>query len=173
MFLETPRLILRPFCIEDLADFNEYASQSDVGPNAGWKPHASIDESKAILDMFCNNPNESAIVYKESGKVIGSLGIKYGENGQTRVGYVMNHDYWGKGLMTETVKEVIRHIFTSTPTGKVVIMHFPHNTRSRRVIEKCGLSYVNTKTGGYTLYDGTPVDLLVWEITRQEWINGK
>ena len=45
---ETQRLILRPWRIEDLEDFNHYCQDPEVGPNAGWKPHESLEESRAI-----------------------------------------------------------------------------------------------------------------------------
>ena len=52
VILETERLILRPWTMNDLDDFYEYASQSGVGEMAGWKAHESIDESRKILTMF-------------------------------------------------------------------------------------------------------------------------
>ena len=49
--LETDRLILRPWTWDDLEDFFEYASIEGLGQMAGWLPHKSIADSKAILDM--------------------------------------------------------------------------------------------------------------------------
>ena len=50
--LKTERLILRPWNIDDLNDFNEYASVDGVGQMAGWLPHRDIEESREILNMF-------------------------------------------------------------------------------------------------------------------------
>ena len=74
--LETDRLILRPWTMDDLADFYEYASIEGLGQMAGWLPHKTIDESKTILDMFIRHKKVFAIELKETGKVIGSLGIE-------------------------------------------------------------------------------------------------
>ena len=52
LILETPRLRLRPWRMEDLADFNRYASVDGVGQMAGWAPHRSMEESRKILQMF-------------------------------------------------------------------------------------------------------------------------
>ena len=38
LYLETSRLILRPFAEEDAQDLYAYASHPEVGPPAGWKP---------------------------------------------------------------------------------------------------------------------------------------
>ena len=47
--LETKRLLLRPWREEDAPALFRYASDPQVGPSAGWKPHASLEESREIL----------------------------------------------------------------------------------------------------------------------------
>ncbi|MBQ1522551.1 MAG: GNAT family N-acetyltransferase, partial [Erysipelotrichaceae bacterium] len=116
--LKTERLTLRPWRQSDLEDFFEYASVDGVGQMAGWIPHASLEESQMILDRFVNGKKTFALEYQ--GKVIGSLGVElYSEENfpeladkQVReIGYVLSKDYWGRGLMAEAVKEVIRYLF--------------------------------------------------------------
>ena len=73
--LKTERLILRPFTLEDLNDFYEYARVDGVGQMAGWIPHQNIEKSKQILDNFISEKKTFAITY--NNKVIGSLGIEF------------------------------------------------------------------------------------------------
>ena len=73
--IETERLILREFTFDDVTDLYEYASNPNVGPNAGWTPHKNICESEAVLNMFMRNDDVWAIVYKRNNKVIGSFGL--------------------------------------------------------------------------------------------------
>lgn len=47
--LETERLILRKWTKEDADSLFEYAKDPDVGPIAGWKPHASREESLSVI----------------------------------------------------------------------------------------------------------------------------
>lgn len=107
---ETERLLLRPWQESDLNDFYEYCKSPEVGPNAGWKPHESIEESQKVLAGFVKSDREFAVVLKENGKAIGSLGLEtdrtHNENlGKGReLGYVLSHDYWGRGLMPEAVR---------------------------------------------------------------------
>ena len=49
MQIKTKRLLLRPFEEADAADLYMYAKDSEVGPAAGWPPHANIDESRNII----------------------------------------------------------------------------------------------------------------------------
>ena len=73
--LVTERLILRPWAIDDLNDFFEYAQNPKVGPNAGWMPHEDKEVSLKILQSFIEKDEVRAVVYKENNKVIGSLGV--------------------------------------------------------------------------------------------------
>ncbi len=147
--IETPRLILRPWEQSDLEDFYEYASVPGVGELAGWAHHESMENSRQILDMFIQEKKVLALVLKESGKVIGSLGIEplnpdpVGENKQGReIGYVLSRDYWGRGLMPEAVGAVICYCFDVLHYDYLTCGHFDHNDRSRRVIEKCGFRFL-------------------------------
>lgn len=146
--IKTERLLLRPFRETDLQDFNEYASVDGVGQMAGWMPHKNMEESKTILEMFIREKKTLALEY--SGKVIGSLGVeeydeeqlpefhdKYGRE----IGYALSKDYWGKGLMPEAVKAVIRYLFDEMKLDFIICGHFTDNEQSKRVQEKCGFQH--------------------------------
>ena len=149
--LTTDRLTLRPWRESDLNDFYEYASVDGVGQMAGWNPHRNVEESKRILGNFIKHKKTFALEYK--GKVIGSLGIEeYNEENYPElfkqkgreIGYVLAKPYWGQGLMTEAVQAVIDYLFDVAQLDFILVGHFDHNMRSRRVIEKCGFTYVKT-----------------------------
>ena len=158
--IETERLVLRSWRKSDLGDLYEYAKVDGVGQMAGWIPHKSIEESKAILDMFIGEKKTLALELKESGKVIGSIGLEdfepkdiHGEEMQGReIGYVLSKAYWGRGLMPEAVNAVIDCCFRELGFDYVTCSHFKRNGQSRRVIEKCGFqfleeSYFDTRYG--------------------------
>lgn len=146
--LETERIILRPFAINDLDDFFEYASVEGVGEMAGWPHHTSKEISLKILNAFIDEDIAFAIVLKENNKVIGSLGIKkYNMEDKLselnnyigrEIGYVLSKDYWGKGLMPEAVGGVINYLFNELNYDFLTCCYFDFNNQSRRVQEKCG-----------------------------------
>lgn len=151
--LETERLLIRPFKVEDLADFNAYARVPGVGEWAGWPHHESLEESRRILLCFIEGKKTLALVYKATGQVIGSLGLEnYRKNMESlgfpseacgrEIGYVLAKEYWGHGLMSEAVKEVIAYGFTNLHLDFFTCSHWIRNLRSRRVIEKCGFTFV-------------------------------
>lgn len=146
--IETERLLLRSFRESDLKDFYEYASIEGVGEMAGWKHHQSIEKSKEILDTFIKEDIVFAICLKDSGRVIGSLGVeKYGlENKLTEfanytgreIGYVLSKSYWGIGLMTEAVRGAIDYLFNSLNYDFLLCGYYDFNHQSKRVQEKVG-----------------------------------
>ena len=148
--IETGRLILRPWKETDVEDFYEYASVDGIGQRCGWLPHQNIEESKGILAMFIDEKKTFALELKDTGKVIGSIGLEsrdadlgIDENLEGReIGYVLNRDYWGRGLMPEAVKAVIDYCFRELEFDWLTCGHFVWNDQSRRVVEKCGFRYV-------------------------------
>lgn len=151
--LETERLLLRPWRMEDAPDLYEYARTEEVGPMAGWVPHRSLEESKEIVAMFMRGKNTFALEYKETGKVIGSIGIEelsalpgkeYEPLLGREMGYVLSKEYWGRGLMPEGVRRVIHYCFEELSLDFLTASHFAWNQQSRRVIEKCGFDFCSS-----------------------------
>ena len=143
--LETARLWLRPFTEGDARDLYEYASDPQVGPNAGWLPHRSEEESLEIIRTVFAAPDSFALVLKETGRVVGSAGFTGrhdpglpGPEGE--IGYALGREYWGRGLMPEAVGELLRYGFEDLGLASVWCSHYEDNPQSRRVIEKCGFS---------------------------------
>jgi putative acetyltransferase len=172
--IETERLILRDWRIDDVDDLYEYAKNPNVGPHGGWKPHESKTESLEIMQtLFIDKYECWAIVYKEDGKVIGSIGYekdqKRPEINCRELGYAMGEDYWGKGIMTEAAKAVIRYGFETLELDMVSIYRNPQNTRSGRVIDKCGFLYEGTLRYAYKIYDGSVRDVACYSMTKEEF----
>ena len=156
--LETERLILRPWTMDNLDDVFAYASIEGLGQMAGWLPHKSIEESRTILDLFIRGQKTFAVVLKETGKVIGSLGIEEPDPDPEidklgrEIGYALHKDYWGRGLMPEAVRAVISWCFNTLGYDFLTCSHFDWNMQSKRVIEKCGFRYFST-TRSETRYE--------------------
>ena len=148
MILETKRLILRPWHMDDAEDLYIYASDPDVGPPAGWPPHTSAENSRGIIQTVLSGPEIYAVCLKDS-RPIGSIGLHLSgstdmtdREDECELGYWLGKPFWGRGLMTEAVKEAIRFCLQELHMDWITCAHFMENDRSRRVIEKCGFTYV-------------------------------
>ena len=150
VILETERLILRAWEITDLDDFFEYSSVEGVGEKAGWEHHKSKDKSLEILKMFIEEKKVFAIVLKENQKVIGSIGIeelseeldKDLDNLVGReLGYVLNKDYWNKGIMKEAISKVVDYCFNTLKLNFLMASYFNHNIASKKVLENLNFKF--------------------------------
>lgn len=126
MTLETDRLILRRWEENDAEDLYTYASDPDVGPIAGWPAHQCLDESRDVIRNVLNGKEAYAVCLKEDGKAIGAIELKL--NGHTdmtdrddecEMGYWLGKPFWGRGIMPEAVKEMLRHAFEDCGMRKV------------------------------------------------------
>lgn len=171
--LETERLILRCFVPADAGALFDYAKDPEVGKNAGWKPHESIGESIAVIDMFVRDYAVWAVIVKATGRIIGSIGFhtshRPGINYDLELGYAFGSGYWGKGYATEAAKCVIACAFDAFGAETLYVSHFTDNDRSRRVIEKCGFVYRGKLTASWKNYDGRSLDEEAYFLTRKRY----
>lgn len=129
-----------------------YAKDPDVGPAAGWQPHKSVEESLFIIKEILSSKETYAVCLKETGRPVGCVGLLYSDQstvslgeGEAELGYWIGKPYWGKGLIPEAAREVIRRAFDELGIQKVWCSHYEGNDKSRRVIEKCGFAYEYTR----------------------------
>ena len=144
----TERLILRRWKDSDAEDLFEYAKDPDVGPVAGWPAHHSVDESLDVIRNVLSAAECYAICLKEDGKAIGTIELKL--NGHTdmtdrddecELGYWVGKPFWGRGIMPEAAREMLRHAFEDLGMQRVWCGYYEGNTKSKRVQEKCGFKY--------------------------------
>lgn len=171
--IHTERLLLRSWEIADAQDLYDYAKNPNVGPHGGWKPHETIEESAEIIrTLFMSKYYGWAVVLKETGRVIGSIAFeedpyRKGTNCM-ELGYAMAEEHWGKGIMTEAAKAAIAYGFGEMNLPMIAIYRNPHNTRSGRVIEKCGFHYEGTLRRANTVYNGELRDVACYSMLKSE-----
>lgn len=144
--LHTERLILRPFTENDAAAmFRNWTSDERVARHCRWHAHKDISETEQYLQMCLKAEYSWAITLKEKDEPIGCIDV-VGENsaGVPEIGYVLAHEHWRKGYMTETVKAVIDELFRCG-FEKIGACHDVNNPASGRVMQKAGMIYVRNE----------------------------
>ena len=149
--LETDRLRLREWRLDDAEDLYDYARSELVGPSAGWPMHKSIQDSRRAIQTFMDNGDSYAVELKAKGKVVGCISLynrcpddKFRVMDQRELGYVLNPSYWGQGIMPEAVERVKAYCFQELKIDMLWCGHFEGNDRSKSVIEKTGFKYVRS-----------------------------
>ena len=152
MILYTERLILRPWEESDAESLYKYASDPRVGPPAGWPPHTSVESSREIIKGILSASETYAVVLKETGEPVGSIGLKTHcdlaeEDDEAELGYWIGVPYWGQGLIPEAAREILRHGFEELGFERVWCGYYDGNMKSKRVQEKLGFVYHHTTEG--------------------------
>ena len=178
MILHTDRLILRSWKEKDAEDLYKYASHPEVGPIAGWPVHTSVENSREVIRDVLSAPDTYAMVLKETGHPVGSIGLMVGEASNLRVpdnegeiGYWIGVPYWGQGLVPEAVREIMRYGFEELKLEKMWCGYFDGNEKSKRVQEKCGFRYHHTKENVPCAIEGLLRTEHITCITREEWLS--
>ncbi|MDE7244558.1 MAG: GNAT family N-acetyltransferase [Oscillospiraceae bacterium] len=166
MILETNRTILRPFTLSDAADLFSYAQDPRVGLSAGWTPHKTIEDSRNAIRTFFSSPVFFAVEDRESGHVIGSAGF-VGPPSETtdELGFALNPAFWGRGIMPEAVRELLRYGFGRLGLETVWSICFAENRRCRRVLEKCGFMFMFQEN----LTGRVARDICFYMLLYQDW----
>lgn len=173
--LETERLVLRKMRMSDARDVYRYACDGEVARHVLWEAHRSVMESRAyiryLLYQYRNGePGSWAIVLRETGKVVGTIGyMSYSQDNSTvEVGYSLAREQWGKGLMTEALTAVIAETFRTLKLHRIEAMHFTDNPASGRVMAKCGMQHeghMRQRICCKSVFR----DVEMWAILRADW----
>ncbi len=150
--IETERLILRAFVIEDAPNaFYNYLSDENVTEFLRWNTHKNELVTKKVLSKWIANYEDKsfyqwAIVLKETGDPIGALSVVDMDEkaNKVNIGYCIGSKWWNKGYTSEAVAAVIPFFFGDVKVGRIEAQHDPNNPSSGKVMQKCGLKYEGT-----------------------------
>ena len=151
--LETPRLRLRRFTLEDAPKMYEnWASDPEVTKYMPWPTHTSLADTEGVLAKWVSEyerPDryEWCMELKETGEPIGGIGayLQNEKAASMEAGYCLGRKYWHKGFTTEAFREVIRFLLEEVEVKRIEARHDPRNVHSGDVMRKCGLRYEGTR----------------------------
>jgi ribosomal-protein-alanine N-acetyltransferase len=166
-FIETERLILRKFHLSDVESLFELDSNVEVHRYLGNNPMQTIDQAKDIIEILQlqyseNNIGRWATIEKATGHFIGWSGLKLVKetwNNHTNyfdVGYRFIPKYWGKGYATESTVAALEYGFENLKATEIIGSANIENKASRRVLEKCGLKFIEN---------------FYWKDIKCDWLN--
>jgi ribosomal-protein-alanine N-acetyltransferase len=174
--LETPRLILRPFVMEDApAAFRNWCSDPEVTRFLRWPAHSSEQITRMVLESWIADyarPDfyQWAIVPKDLGEPVGTLSVVDQEENAAKlhIGYCIGRPWQNRGYTTEALHRVLEHLFLQVGAGRIESQHDPENIASGRVMLKCGLQKEALLRKADWSNRGI-VDACLHAILREEW----
>lgn len=167
--LQTPRLHLRQVRETDAQDIFNYARNPNVLRYTTAETPTDIAQTMQFVMDVAHKPDDAyawGICLKGTDRVIGV--IEFGvQAGIGSVHYAMAEEYWNRGLMTEGVTVVLQWGFSTYPNMlQVRTSAVAENAASRRVMEKCGMKYVQTLQEGWEKLS-QPVFLAIYAVDRK------
>lgn len=149
--LHTGRLVLRRMYRTDASDMFEYSRLPEVTRYLTWTPHPDRHYTARYLNYLSGQYDEGefydwGVVMRREMKMIGTCGFTRfsWDNNSAECGYVLNPAYWGRGIAAEALFEVMRFGFQTLGLHRIECRYMIGNDRSRRVMEKVGMTYEGT-----------------------------
>ena len=146
--LETERMILRPFTMDDVDAAFEMNSDPEVNKythDGGVQSREEIERrirEDVLGDYKTYGYGRFAVIHKADDRFIGFQGLKYlSDLGETDLGYRFVKAYWGQGLATESGKACIDFGFNELELERIICIALEENKASFRVMEKLGFTY--------------------------------
>jgi len=147
--LETERLILRRWRESDRAPFARINADDRVMEH--FPAPLSTEESDRMIERMEQNFERHGFSFcaaelRDDGRFIGFIGVSVPSFDAhftpcVEIGWRLAADCWGRGLATEGAQAMVRYAFESLTLRELVSFTVPGNVRSRRVMEKLGMSH--------------------------------
>lgn len=135
---------LREWRITDLDSLVKHANNyniakclTDVFPH----PYSGADGKRYLDFVIQDTPPIKIFAIDVDGEAVGSIGLTFKEDvyrKNVEIGYWLSEEYWGKGIVTEAVKQVTQYAFDTFDVNRVYAGVFAFNTGSQKVLEKAG-----------------------------------
>ena len=132
-------------------------------------PYTERDAEDYIRAMLSADENSTfARAITLDGRVVGSIGaFRQGNiHRQTaELGYYLAEEYWGKGIMTDAIRQLCDTIFETTDILRIYAEPFSYNAGSRRALEKAGFAFEGMMKSN-AVKNGKVVDMALYSLTR-------
>lgn len=143
--LQSVRLILRPFSMDDATRVQKLAGNKEVAKTTLGIPHPyPIEAAESWIEnhpkMMKNGVFPFAIELKSEKLLIGTITIRINEvHKKGELAYWVGKEYWGNGYGTEAAKEMVRYGFEELKLNRIWAMAMSKNPASTKVMENVGM----------------------------------
>ena len=163
---------LRPWALRDAAALAALLNNPNILKNLRDGipfPYGESDALEYISAMTAADPDQTfAFAICLDGQLAGSIGVFRQSNIHRRtaeLGYYVGETCWGRGVATEAVRQICRHVFDHTDILRIFAAPFSHNAASCRVLEKAGFTLEGTLRRS-AVKDGVIRDTRLYALVR-------
>ncbi len=176
--IRTKRLILRQPTMKDLEWYFEYFSTPEMVRGGGEPGPKNMKAARKefredLTDLYRKRLGFRWIVtLKGDNRPIGTLGFyKWSPSAsyQAEMGYDLEKEHWGKGIMTEAMKAVIDFGFEKMELNRIEVFIMPRNKRSIKMIKNLGFKREGLLRQRYFDEFGNYADDILFSMLRSDW----
>lgn len=132
-------------------------------------PYTEKDAEDYITAMLCADKSAVfAYAICLEDRAVGSIGAFRQSNIHFRtaeLGYYLAREYWGRGIVTEAVRQLCERVFAQTDILRIYAEPFSDNVGSRRVLEKAGFQLEGILCRN-ACKNGRVLDMALYALTR-------
>lgn len=144
--LETSRLVLREFLIEDAKDIFELNSDTEVIRYTGDQPFASVEVARLFLQGYnkyaADGYGRWTVLLKEDSSYLGWCGLNYSAvTDETDLGFRFMRRHWNQGFATEAAEGCLHFGLHELRLNRIIGRAMAENKASVRVLEKIGMTF--------------------------------
>lgn len=170
-FLETDRLLLRPFRPGDEADCFAFLSDRETCYlDGGYEPFPAMDEAyDALMRELQGQEGRYMIAEQAADRVIGTVHLSRDERRRVEaveIGYVVSPAFRRRGYAAEAVERIIKALFEETDTELITAGAAVDNAPSLALLEKLRFVREGIVRKGFFLPGKGPVDLVSFYLER-------
>jgi ribosomal-protein-alanine N-acetyltransferase len=175
--LETKRLILRPFCLNDAPEVQRLAGDRAVADMTINFPYPYRD---GMAEEWISGHQEEfssghgvifAIVSRKEGYLIGAMSLReISKDHQATLGYWIGKPFWNQGFCTEAGWAVLDFAFMVIGIDRIRASHIARNPASGRVMRKLGMCHDGTGSQHVIKWDKHE-NVEIYAISKSEWKN--
>lgn len=162
---------LRPWAITDLENLVKFADNLNIARNMTDQfPHPyTAENGKAFIEFATKDTPVHIFAIDVKGSAVGGIGIHPQADIQRRnaeLGYWLAEPYWGKGIISRAIPEIIDFAFKTYDITRIYARPFGTNLASQRVLEKTGFR-LEARFERSLFKNGEYLDELVYAIRKK------
>lgn len=134
---------LRKWRASDFKDVVKHANNYNVARFLTDQfPHPYTEEDgRSYISMIADDDPPQVFAIDINGEAAGSIGLFpqtdiHRKNAE--IGYWLSEDYWGNGIMTDAIKQMVEYGFKTFDINRIFARPFSINPGSQRALEKAG-----------------------------------
>lgn len=161
---------LRPWQLDDLDALVKHANNPRIAANMtdGFPHPYQREKGIEFIGMATNGEPYRILCIEVDGEAAGAVGLHPQQDIMCKnmeLGYWLAEPHWGKGIVTEAVKQMVEHGFRNWDVNRIYARPFGPNKGSQRVLEKAGFT-LEARFEKTIFKNGEMLDELIYAIRK-------